>query len=433
MNKENPNINRTFNEQKKVEELIDKIFKMENFDIKNHELYDNDFEFDVEGHYNFAKKMIYSLPKGYASLDSGMPWFAYWVLNIIDISSKSKYELSYNLKLKFVDYLKELQHLEGGFCGYSKGQPHVVSNYAAVMAIISLGIKESYEIIDIPKMRNFLIKMKNNNIDNKLNKNVINDNLNNFAIEKDDSNHCSKYLANYPGSFQMHQNGESDLRATYCALTVAYILNIMDNELTQGVVDNIKKCQSFEGGLGPEPFCEAHGGYSFCGIATLVLMNKLEEIDMNRFLLWLVNKQMTIEGGFQGRTNKLVDSCYSFWQGSVFNMLIMNGNQIKYSVDCELLYDQLALQAYILFACQHHSGGLIDKPGKNPDLFHTNYASAGLSLSQKCLISNYNNIEDQIKVCLSSSSTLDLMELNPIFCVATDKVEQAKNYYWKTD
>lgn len=31
---------------------------------------------------------------------------------------------------------------------------------------------------------------------------------------------------------------------------------------------------------------------------------------------WLLQRQMRLEGGFQGRTNKLVDSCYSFWQGA---------------------------------------------------------------------------------------------------------------------
>ena len=29
---------------------------------------------------------------------------------------------------------------------------------------------------------------------------------------------------------------------------------------------------------------------------------------------WLVGRQMRLEGGFQGRQNKLVDGCYSFWQ-----------------------------------------------------------------------------------------------------------------------
>lgn len=30
---------------------------------------------------------------------------------------------------------------------------------------------------------------------------------------------------------------------------------------------------------------------------------------------------MKFEGGFQGRTNKLVDGCYSFWQGGAFPLL----------------------------------------------------------------------------------------------------------------
>jgi len=30
---------------------------------------------------------------------------------------------------------------------------------------------------------------------------------------------------------------------------------------------------------------------------------------------------MQFEGGFQGRTNKLVDCCYSFWQGAMFPIL----------------------------------------------------------------------------------------------------------------
>ena len=31
--------------------------------------------------------------------------------------------------------------------------------------------------------------------------------------------------------------------------------------------------------------------------------------------------QGQIEGGFMGRTNKLVDGCYSFWQGGLFPLL----------------------------------------------------------------------------------------------------------------
>lgn len=36
---------------------------------------------------------------------------------------------------------------------------------------------------------------------------------------------------------------------------------------------------------------------------------------------WLMFRQIEFEGGFQGRTNKLVDGCYSFWQGGAIPIL----------------------------------------------------------------------------------------------------------------
>jgi protein farnesyltransferase subunit beta len=427
--KNDNNKNRTFREQSYVEKEIDKIFKMSEFDIGNPDKYDKDIEYEREKHFNFAKKMIYRLPGGYSQLDAGMPWFSYWVLNILDMCSDKKIELSYANKIKFVNYLKELQHEDGGFSGYAKGIPHIVSNYAAIMAIIALDMKEGYEIVDRQKMKSFLKRMKNNNISNRdKSQGYIIDKTGNFVIDTNSHNKCTKFITNTPGSFQMHNNGESDLRATYCGLTVAYILNILDEELIEGVVDNIKLCQTFEGGLGPEPFCEAHGGYSYCGIATLALLNKLDAIDVERFILWLVNRQMKVEGGFQGRTNKLVDSCYSFWQASVFNLLILNGNEAKYSYDNELLYDQLALQAYILFACQINEGGLVDKPGKSADLFHTNYATAGLALSRKSLLKDPDN--NEYDVTLTYNESVEFDQINPIFCVSDEKVKKVTNYYW---
>ncbi len=42
---------------------------------------------------------------------------------------------------------------------------------------------------------------------------------------------------------------------------------------------------------------------------------------------------MKFEGGFQGRTNKLVDSCYSFWQAGMFpiiHSILMKGFNNKF-------------------------------------------------------------------------------------------------------
>jgi protein farnesyltransferase subunit beta len=156
------NQNRTINEQTKIEQIINHIFNNKGFDIKKAENFESEIIFNYEYHLEFVKKMMRGLPGSYSGIDSGLPWFSYWVLNIFEICNMNKYELSYEMKMKFVNYLKELQHEDGGFCGYSKGEPHIVSNYAAVMAVINIGLKEAYEIIDRNKMKNFLKRMKNN-------------------------------------------------------------------------------------------------------------------------------------------------------------------------------------------------------------------------------------------------------------------------------
>jgi len=35
----------------------------------------------------------------------------------------------------------------------------------------------------------------------------------------------------------------------------------------------------------------------------------------------VTGRQMRFEGGFQGRCNKLVDGCYSFWQAGLLPLL----------------------------------------------------------------------------------------------------------------
>ena len=418
-------LTRTDNDQSKVEQMILKLFEEAGFDTKESEEFKGDAQYFRLAHYNFTKKLITSLPGGYSSLDSGFPWFTYWITNII-LMCKDSYDLSYDMKIQFVQVLKELQHEDGGFRGSPRGYAHLIATYAAIMSIANLGIPEAYDIVDIPKMKNFLLKMKNNNFDidkkpSYIDKNGV------YLITRDNEGDFLSYHTAFPGTFQNHINGESDLRSTYCAMTTASVLNLINwndltnDPLTKGVVENIKNCQTFEGGLGPEPYCEAHGGYSYCGIATLVLLNKLYEIDVNSFVRWLVSRQMIKEGGFNGRTNKLVDSCYSFWQGSIFNLLYMADKNL--SNDMELLYDQLSLQAYIVFACQNtHTGGLVDKPGKYPDLFHTNYATAGLALSQECQIENCN-------VVLNSDLDKIFEKVNPIYCTTDEKIKKAINYY----
>lgn len=82
------------------------------------------------------------------------------------------------------------------------------------------------------------------------------------------------------GGFMMHVDGEVDIRGTYCALAVASLLNIVTPQLLKGVPSFIANCQTYEGGMGGYPGNEAHGGYTFCGVAAAVLAQAESHINL---------------------------------------------------------------------------------------------------------------------------------------------------------
>ena len=64
-------------------------------------------------------------------------------------------------------------------------------------------------------------------------------------------------------------------------------------------------------------------------------------MDLDAFEEWLANRQCGVEGGFNGRTNKLCDGCYSFWIGASFPLLDMvrGGEQSR-----RLLFEERTLE-----------------------------------------------------------------------------------------
>ena len=60
-------------------------------------------------------------------------------------------------------------------------------------------------------------------------------------------------------------------------------------------------CQTYEGGFGGVPGMEAHGGYSFCGLAALVLLNHERLCDIQALLV-SVAWELTLNLFFSWRT-----------------------------------------------------------------------------------------------------------------------------------
>jgi protein farnesyltransferase subunit beta len=301
-------------------------------------------------HMRFLEQSLRLLSRAYECLDASRPWIVYWILQSAHCLNM---KFSSDVHRDIIHFLKQCQYASGGFGGGPAQYPHLAPTYAAILSLCLIESDESLEAIDVEGIKSFLWSIREPN-----------------------------------GSFRMHIEGEVDVRGAYCAVTVARICGISARDkVFEGTAEWIASCQTYEGGFGGIPNAEAHGGYSFCAIAALALLGNTSTVNLKTLLRWGVNRQMRYEGGFQGRTNKLVDGCYSFWCGAliqVTQMLIekttgIDGYTIKIE---ELLFNCEALQEYILICCQKPHGGLIDKPGKPEDSYHTCYNLSGLSIAQ---------------------------------------------------
>ncbi|XP_076651386.1 farnesyl transferase beta subunit [Halictus rubicundus] len=301
----------------------------------------------TQNHLKKLKMLITNLDVTFESLDCSRPWLCYWILHSLQILG---YHLDDKERCRIVSFLAKCQSSEGGFGGGPGQYPHLATTFAAVNALCILGTRQAYpyRVIDRKALKRFLTSLRGED-----------------------------------GSFSIHVDGEVDIRGIYCALTVAKLTNVYTPEMFKGSEDWIAKCQTWEGGFGGCPGMEAHGGYTYCGLASLVLLGKTDSCNLQSLLRWTVNRQMRLEGGFQGRPNKVVDACYSFWQSGALSLIhaILTKDKEVFNSNY-WLFNQEALQEYLLICCQHPDGGFVDKPQKISDMYHTCYALSGLSIAQ---------------------------------------------------
>lgn len=303
-------------------------------------------------HARYLETSLERLSSGYECLDSSRPWLVYWIMNAASVLGV---KFNDGLLNRVVDFLIKCRSPDlGGFAGGPGQDPHLAPTYAAVNALCIIGTDKALNAINRRTLKRFLAAVREPN-----------------------------------GAFRMHVGGELDVRGAYCAISSAKLAAFSaedEAKLFEGTASWIAECQTYEGGFGGAPDLEAHGGYSFCAAAALAILGGEEKCDLPALLRWAVNRQMAFEGGFQGRTNKLVDGCYSFWQGALIPVIqsLMARQQGRPELMDTALFNRYALQEYVLICCQRPSGGLIDKPGKPADLYHTCYTLSGVSVAQHC-------------------------------------------------
>lgn len=319
------------------------------------------------------------LGASYTSLDASRPWLCYWMLHALTLLGEFPADLAPGVRATLRTCLCEGG---AGFGGGFMQAGHTAPTYAAVLALCTLGDAEALGMLDRTAMYGFFMSLKDP----------------------------------ATGGFHVQMDGEMDTRGLYTVIAVAAIMGILTPELTDKCADFVAACQTFEGGIGGEPGNEAHGGYAFCAVATLAILGRFDAIDVDALVTWLAAKQMRLEGGFQGRTNKLVDACYSFWQGAVPSILA-EYLDVR-APDGSQVYDEARLQQYILLCCQQQEGGLRDKPSKRRDQYHTAYALSGLAVAQ--------GTDGQ---ALSGPKANLLNQIDPVFNVEAARLKRAREHF----
>ncbi|TVY24793.1 Protein farnesyltransferase subunit beta [Lachnellula hyalina] len=384
-------------------------------------------------HVQFLHKNLRKLPAPYVAADASRPWMFYWVLAGLHALGEDLSEY----KERLISTVRPIQNATGGFGGGNGQMSHLAPTYAILLSLAMVGGKEAFDLIDRKAMWKWL-----------------------GALKQPD------------GGFQMAVGGEEDVRGAYIAVVIMTLLDLPlelprespawsreGSTFLTGLPEWVGRCQTFEGGISTKPDAEAHGAYAFCALACLCIIGDPHVIipkylDVPLLISWLSARQYAPEGGFAGRTNKLVDGCYSHWVGGCWPLVeaCVNGpsspgagNGPQSSV--RSLYSREGLIRYIMCCCQDQSkrGGLRDKPSHSSDSYHTCYVLAGLSSAQHKWHFNASPMEMESSGTLSSpyqwtseifvedSQIYDeedrLKTLHPVFVISEGAAEEMRAYF----
>ncbi|POW20835.1 hypothetical protein PSHT_03116 [Puccinia striiformis] len=360
-------------------------------------------------HIAYLYPLFFKLPTRFSSLDSSRGWIIYWTVGAFSVLDA---RIQRDERLRAIETLMSFQHPQGGFGGGPGQLAHLASTYASISALAILldGVdqnifEETCAQIDRRKCTN------------------------GCSVSR-----CLMVVLECITVVKL-MSGEG--LSCFGALTVATLLNFLTPELVHNAPDYLVSCQTYEGGLcatslsnscaqlkatRPEfssaaPIGEAHGGYNSCALACDFLLQGLPslsdspKLDYDSCLRWAAHMQgLPIEGGgFRGRTNKLVDGCYSWWCAGAFPLLRALMSSDLTGLSKPSFIDLTNRTHSICLIGKHYKstsfisqdltpkakqGGLRDKPSAVPDMYHTHYILSGLSLAQHSQKHSPQHIEE---------------------------------------
>ena len=162
------------------------------------------------------------------------------------------------------------------------------------------------------------------------------------------------------------------MRFVYCAASICTILNNFETINKDKIVNYILNSLTYEGAFGQGPGLETHGGSTYCALAALSMLDRLQTLEdhvQDKCRKWLSFK---LSQSFHGRPNKVDDTCYTWWVGSALKILDPHekfvDDQIMHCLD------------FILSTQDGITGGLAKLPDCPPDPLHTYLGLSGLAL-----------------------------------------------------
>ncbi|KAL9940445.1 hypothetical protein V8E36_001150 [Tilletia maclaganii] len=161
---------------------------------------------------------------------------------------------------------------------------------------------------------------------------------------------------------------ERDARFVYCAFALGDMLEDWTCIDLDASIRFILQSRNHDGGFGQGPGQESQGGSTYCAIASLALASRLDDLPHpERTIDWLLSRQQS-GNGFNGRPEKVTDTCYSFWCGAAL-LILGKHNLIDSPSDVRWL-----------LSAQTRLGGIAKTPDDMPDVMHSYLSHAALAM-----------------------------------------------------
>ncbi|KAI0385691.1 terpenoid cyclases/Protein prenyltransferase [Hypomontagnella monticulosa] len=380
---------------------------------------------DTARHIRYWQRCYRSvLPQDYTSNDSIRLTLGFFIVAALDLlSSPSSYSeppkdplkaslISPADRTRLRAYVLSLQHPQGGFCGSPN---HVfplryTTDYDAINRVESARDPANANIAATFFALILLAVLAEDDGSKAFE-----------GINREKTLRWLKTLQRDDGSFGeiIDENGfvggGRDMRYCYLAATIRWALRAPEAGQdfdVDAMVAHIRRGQTFDGGLGESSTHESHAGYAYCAVAALSMLdlaNPNAAAEPDRYLhagipdipslvhflacrqfeyiepdsddeadesrnhplpdlstLTLSEEPQVV--GFNGRLNKLADTCYVWWVSGTLSML--GAGQV---------IDRGPARKFIIDKTQHMIGGFAKSPGGPPDVYHAYLGLAALA------------------------------------------------------